>query len=129
MAKKEAYEYVFVKDHPTAVSDLKTSSEDVQIASNAASEVSNLEGQKNFEIEKALELSKTILEDISKIKKGMPIKQMAVKGQAAPRPRPAPVTTKAKIEEHKEFMARSQKALQHLHKNISELKQELGKIK
>ena len=131
MAKsKEAHEFVLVDEHSTIVSDLNKTSADVQGSVNTSIEAAELHNQKQDLVVEALEIIKEIQSHVRDFKKEVPIKKLPGKRRVKVRPksRPTKVRTPTADEEH-EFLQRSQKALGHLQRNITDLKTELRRVK
>ncbi|MEM2874379.1 MAG: hypothetical protein QW063_02980 [Candidatus Nanoarchaeia archaeon] len=131
MAKKETAEYVFVKEYADIISNLNAASVDMQQGINRVFETSNLNAQKHIEVQRCIDLVKALSKELNEVKRLMPIKGFRkpisiAKARAKPKPF---ISTEAKPEISEEFVARSEKALQHLERNLAELKAELGKVR
>ena len=129
MAKgKEASEFVLIKDHPTLVAALSNSSADMEGSITGAIEAAGLHEQKHDLIAAAMDNIKTIQADMRDLRGDLPIKSLPGR-RKAPAVKPFVARKKAPSpEEEHEFVQRSQKALQHLQRNLSDLKSELRKV-
>lgn len=126
----EKFRYVDVPEHSTITADLAKSSADISAELEIAKEAANLHIEKHQHLRQAEELMVQISKEIARLDRLMPIK---LPGRVKPAAEKSIIKFSARpmkpimTEDDRELIARSNRALQNLQKNLAELKSELGK--
>lgn len=126
----EKFRYVDVPEYSTITADLAKSSADISAELEIAKEAANLHIEKHQHLRQAEELMVQISKEIARLDRLMPIK---LPGRAKPAAEKSIIEFSARpmkpimTENDRELIARSNRALQNLQKNLAELKSELGK--
>jgi len=131
MVTKSAHEYVRFEDHPIVIDDLSQSSELLKHGINTAFDASELQQQKHAEIEAAMQKVSEILRDLERLNSIL-MKKAFEKTLEKRHPRPIIYREAKKAEarkkikpEERDFLVRSEKALQNLQKNLEILKRQM----
>jgi hypothetical protein len=126
----EKFRYVDVPEYSAITADLANSSANISTELEAAKEAANFHIEKHQHMRRAEELMAEISRDIARLERMMPIK---LPGRAKPAAEKSIIEFSARptkpimTESDRELIARSNRALQNLQKNLAELKSELGK--
>jgi hypothetical protein len=126
----EKFRYVDVPEYSAITADLANSSANISTELEAAKEAANFHIEKHQHMRRAEELMAEISRDIARLERMMPIKLL---GRAKPAAEKSIIEFSARpmkpimTESDRELIARSNRALQNLQKNLAELKSELGK--
>jgi len=121
---KVQYEYVYVEEFPIIISDLKRSSDSLQVMINAAIDAANLHEEKHANLESARAIFEELTKDLTKLKAFLPIRE-----ELKPKPERIRAPKIEKKLPEKEFLAKSQFALKNLQQNLADLKEELRKLR
>ena len=129
VATKDAHEYIHVRDFSLVQNHLKTTSDRLQQGIDNTFNAKDLHEQRIAEFENARELLSEILKDSEEVEKYL-LKESFKKELAEKRARVvqkpgAKRVARPKADSGKDYVEKSQKALENLQKNIQELKQQL----
>jgi hypothetical protein len=126
--KVTGHRYVLIPEHSVVVQNLQASSDDMQKGIESAEEIYDVISQRHMLVADSMKLCDEISRDLKEVTRAMPIKAMPKTTGLAPMTyitQPRRPSAKPKTISEKEVLAKSQKALERLQKNISELKSEL----